>query len=86
MMFTAYMLMQAHKSNMEGKCGEVLLLSPASSLIHAQSKTGDLSKLTCHTLVKIKECCQKWINLEGESREIAEIAPQLCQATIVVQL
>ena len=43
-----------------------------SCLIHFQGKTGDLSRLTCHTLVKIKEYCQKWINLEGEPKGIAE--------------
>lgn len=43
-----------------------------SCLIHFQGKTGDLSKLTCYTLIKIKEYCQKWINLEGEPKGIAE--------------
>ena len=43
-----------------------------SCLIRFQGKTGEVSKLTCHTLVKIKEHCQKWINLEGEPKGIAE--------------
>lgn len=43
-----------------------------SCLIHFHGKTGDLCKLTCHTLEKIEEYCQKWINLEGEPKEIAE--------------
>ena len=42
-----------------------------SCFIHFQGKTGDLLKLTCHTLVKIKEYCLEWINL-GEPKEIAE--------------
>ncbi|CAB4043452.1 Hypothetical predicted protein, partial [Paramuricea clavata] len=44
----------------------------SSCLIHFRGKTGDLCKLTCHTLVKIKEYCEKWINLDGEPKEIAE--------------
>ena len=43
-----------------------------SCFIHFQGKTGELLKLTCHTLVNIKEYCLEWINLEGERKEIAE--------------
>ena len=56
---------------MEEESGGSSTASP-SCFIHFQGKTGDLLKLTCHTLVKIKEYCLEWINLEGEPKEIAE--------------
>ena len=56
---------------MEEESGGSSTASP-SCFIYFQGKTGDLLKLTCHTLVKIKEYCLEWINLEGEPKEIAE--------------
>ena len=39
--------------------------------IHFEGKSGDLCKLTPHTIAKISEYCKKWIDLDGEQSTIA---------------
>ncbi|CAB4030839.1 Hypothetical predicted protein, partial [Paramuricea clavata] len=36
-----------------------------------KGKSGDLCKLTPHTIAKISEYCKKWIDLDGEQSTIA---------------
>lgn len=50
---------------------EMSLSDSPSCLIHFEGKSGELCKLTTYTLVKIKEYCNKWVNLDGEQKEIA---------------
>ena len=45
--------------------------STRQCFIHFEGKSGELCLLTPHTISKISEYCDKWINLDGEQSEIA---------------
>lgn len=39
--------------------------------IYFKGKSGDLCKLTPHTIAKISEYCKKWNDLDGEQSTVA---------------
>ncbi len=42
-----------------------------SCFIHFKEKSGELCKFTPRTIVRVKEYCAKWLELDGEPKEIA---------------
>ena len=46
-------------------------LSSRQCFIHFKGKSGEICKLTSHTIIKINEYCEKWLSLDGEQSQIA---------------